>query len=183
MHERRAGQHQVEGVANEPQPLPHRLGDQRQAGNDRGRRLQQQRLEQAAQAVGIALHQRGVGIARTQDSAERRIEFDQHEPRRRDSGLDQRLRNRPGPGAELDDRPVAIRIDIARHGARKHFARRRHRADGQRPLDPGADEAHLVVEPDAALALELPDLLVDLLADIVASLPRTAGCGGRCCAR
>ena len=40
----------------------------------------------------------------------------------------------------------------------------------QRPLDPGADEAHLVVEPDTALALELPDLIFDLFADIVAAL-------------
>ena len=29
---------------------------------------------------------------------------------------------------------------------------------------------HLVVEPDTALALELPDLLFDLLADVVALL-------------
>ena len=94
----------------------------------------------------------------------------QHEPRRSDAGLDQSFGDRPGPRSELDHRPVAVRIDIARHGARKHFARRRHRADGQRPLDPGADEAHLVIEPNAALALELPDLVFDLLADIVALL-------------
>src|SRR5262249_1100783 len=60
------------------------------------------------------------------------------------------------------------RIDIARHGARENFSRWRHRPDGQRPFDPGADEAHLVVEANAALALELADLLFDLLADAVA---------------
>src|SRR5207248_2388272 len=65
---------------------------------------------------------------------------------------------------------VAVRIDIAGHGARQNFSRRRHRTDGQRAFDPGTDEAHFVVEPDAALALELPDLLFDLLADAVALL-------------
>jgi len=62
-----------------------------------------------------------------------------------------------------------MRIDIASHGAREHLARRRHRADAERPLDPGADEAHLVVEPDTAFALELPDLIFDFFADIVAA--------------
>src|SRR5262249_41810477 len=69
---------------------------------------------------------------------------------------------------------IVMRIDITRHGAREHLARRCHRPNGQRPLDPGADEAHLVVNPNAALALELPDLifdfLFDFLADIVAPL-------------
>ena len=40
----------------------------------------------------------------------------------------------------------------------------------QGPFDPGADEAHLVVEPDAPLELELLDLRFDLLADAVALL-------------
>jgi hypothetical protein len=94
---RRARQHEVEGVANEPQPHPDRLGDQRQAGDNGGGGLQQQRFEQAAQAVGVALHQCGVGIARAQNSAERRIEFDQHKAGGRDASLDQRFGHRPGP--------------------------------------------------------------------------------------
>ena len=69
-----------------------------------------------------------------------------------------------------------MRIDIARHGAREHLL------DGvtapmlQRPLDPGADEAHLVVEADTALALELPDLIFDLFADIVAARSNSRMC-------
>ena len=47
---------------------------------------------------------------------------------------------------------------------------RRHRANAQRPLDPGANEPHLVVETDAPLLLELADLLLDALADAVALL-------------
>src|SRR5208283_3015042 len=61
-------------------------------------------------------------------------------------------------------------IDIARHGARENLAGGRHRTNGQRPFEPGAQEPYLVVEPDAALAFELPDLLFDLLADVVALL-------------
>ena len=113
------------------------------------------RFKNAAQAVGVALHQRGLGIARAQNPAEGRIELEQHQPRRRDAGGDQRFGHRTGPRPELDHRSLAVRIDIARHGAGEHLARRLHRADRQRPLDPRADEMHLVVETDAALALEL----------------------------
>src|SRR6202044_1686177 len=47
---------------------------------------------------------------------------------------------------------------------------RRHRADRQRPLDPGPDEVHFIVEPNAFIALELLDRAVDLFADAVALL-------------
>src|SRR3954470_8759540 len=40
--------------------------------------------------------------------------------------------------------------------------RRRHRAERQRLLDPGADEADFVVEPDAVLLLEAADLNPEL---------------------
>jgi len=42
--------------------------------------------------------------------------------------------------------------------------------DRARTLDPGPDEAHFVVEPNAPLELELPDLRFDLLADAIALL-------------
>src|SRR4029077_1529432 len=125
---------------------------------------------QSAQTVGVALHQRRVGEARTQDAAEARVELDENEPRGPAPRRHQRFSHRAGARPELDHRSVAVRIDIARHGARQNFSRRRHRADRQRPLDPGTDEAHLVIDPNAALALELPDLLFDLLADAAALL-------------
>ncbi len=103
-----------------------------------------------------------------QETAECRIEFDENQSRGRDAGLDQSFGDRPGPRSKLNDRPVAMRIDIPRHGAREHLARRRHRTHRQRPLEPGADEAHFVIKPNAALAFELPDLFFDFLFDFLA---------------
>ena len=96
------------------------------------------------QIVGVALHDMDAGKPLAQQAAEFRIEFDQHEARRIDAALDQRLGHRPGAGAELDDRTGHGRIDIVRHDARERLAGRRHRADGQRLLDPGADETEFV---------------------------------------
>jgi hypothetical protein len=75
----------------------------------------------------------------------------------------QRLGDRPRPGAELDDRPGPGRIDIACHGAGERPAGRRHGAERQRLLDPGADETDFVVEADAVLLFEATDLRLDLL--------------------
>src|SRR5262249_33734263 len=101
--------------------------------------------------------------ARAQQAAEGRIELDQHQPRRCDALRQQRLGDGPRPGAELDDRPGPGRIDIARHSAGERPARRRHGAERQRLLDPGADEADFVVEADAVLLFEAADAGLDLL--------------------
>src|SRR5262249_18021353 len=148
----------------------HWLGHERQAGDDRGGRFHQQRLEQAAHAVGVALHQRRAWIARAQNPAKSRVELDEHESRRMDARLDQGGGDRPRPRAALHHRPIAVRVDKAGHRAREHLAGRRYSADAQRALDPRADEAHFVIEADAALALELPDVVFDFFFDFPAEI-------------
>src|SRR5262249_46469115 len=69
----------------------------------------------------------------------------------------QGLGDRSGAGTKLDDRTGHARIDVARHDPGERPARRRHRAHRQRLLEPGADEADLVVEADAAPFLEAAD--------------------------
>ena len=81
--------------------------------------------------------------------------------------LDQRLGDGAGAGAELDDGPGPIGIDVLRHRAGERLARRRHRADRERLLDPGADEADFVVEPDAVLPLEAAKVRLDVAADLL----------------
>ena len=98
----------------------------------------------SSQIVGIALHDVDRRKALAQQPAEVRIELDQREPRGIDAALDQRFGDRPGAGAELDDRPGGLGIDVVRHDPRQRLARRRHRADGQRLLDPGAQETEFV---------------------------------------
>src|SRR5207253_9790866 len=71
--------------------------------------------------------------------------------------------DRPGARAELDDRPGDCRIDVARHGARERLARRGHRADRERLLDPGAEKPDLIVEADAVPLFEAADLAFKLL--------------------
>jgi hypothetical protein len=89
----------------------------RQSGYHRGGRRAQQIAEQAAQPIGVALHHGRHRIARAQQPAERRIEFDQDEPRGIDSLPDQRLGHRAGARSELDHGTVGIGIDETRHGA------------------------------------------------------------------
>src|SRR5204862_2039733 len=103
--------------------------------------------------------------ALAQELAERRVELDQHEPRRRDAMLDQRLGNRPRAGTKLDHRPFAIRIDVLCHGAGEGLARRCDGADRKRLLDPRTDEADLIVEADAVLLLEAAKMRLDVAAD------------------
>ena len=62
----------------------------------------QQVLQQALEIIGIALHHGRLRIARAQQAAEHRIEFDQHQPRRIDAALDQRFGHRAGAGPKLD---------------------------------------------------------------------------------
>src|SRR5262245_21876295 len=81
--------------------------------------------------------------------------------------LDQGLGDGAGTGPELDDRPHRIRIDILRHGARQRLARRCNRADRERLLDPGADEADFVVEADTFLLLEAAELRLDIAPDLL----------------
>ena len=50
--------------------------------------------------------------------------------------FDQRVGDRAGPGPKFDDRPFGIDIDILRHGAGEHLARRHHRAHVQRLFNP-----------------------------------------------
>src|SRR5208282_1652823 len=135
-----------------------------------GSGLQQQRFEQSAHTVGVALHQRGVGVTRAQNPAERRIELDEHEAGRVDAGIDQRLGYRPSTRSQFDHRPGAVRVDIPRHGPRQNLAGGRYGANRQRPFEPGADEAHLIVEPNPLLQLELMYLLLDSLTDVFALL-------------
>src|SRR4051794_36662582 len=162
LDEGRARRHQVEGVKQEAQTHPQRLGEQRETGHHARSRILHQPGEQPLEAVGIALHHRGPGIARTQQPAEGRIELDENEPRRIGALRHQRLGDRAGAWTKLDDRTRPARIDIRRHGARERAARRRHRAERQRFLDPGADETDFVVEPDAVLLLEATDLDAEL---------------------
>jgi hypothetical protein len=79
--------------------------------------------------------------------------------------LDQCLGDRPGAGAKLDHGPFAVRIDVLRHSARERLARRGDGADGERLLDPRADEADFVVDPDAVL-LEAAKLCLDILPNL-----------------
>ncbi len=120
-------------------------------------------LERAPQAVGIALHHGRGREARLQQPAEGRIEFDQHQPRRIDALLDDCLGHRTGARTELDDRARHVRIEVGRHGAGERLAGRRHGAERQRLLDPGADEADLVVEAEDLLLLEAPEVGLELL--------------------
>src|SRR5262249_55604170 len=123
----------------------------------------QQAGEEPLKAVGVARYHGGLRIALARREAEGGIEVHQHQPRGGDALRDQRLGDRAGAGTELDDRTRHGRIDIARHGAGERAAGGRHRPGGQRLLDPAADEAHLVVEADAVLLLEAPDLNLELL--------------------
>src|SRR5262249_18724029 len=102
---------------------------------------------------------------------------DQHESRWINTLRHQRIGNRTGARAELDDRSWHIRIDVGRHLARQHAARRRHRADRQRLLDPGAEEAELVIDADAFPLLESPDGQVELLLLGVEALAETLAVG------
>src|SRR5262249_20227909 len=106
---------------------------------------------------------RGGRIARAQQPAEGWVEFDQHEPRRIDPLAEQRLGHRPGAGTKLDDRARPACIDIGRHGARERPPRRRHRAGGQRLLNPRSDEAHFVVEANSILLFEATNACFDFL--------------------
>jgi hypothetical protein len=136
-----------------------------QTGDDCGGGRADQACEQRAQPVGVALHYGRRRIARAQETAERRIEFDQHEPRRIDAVFDQRFGDGPGAGTQFDHGTFALRIDIARHGARQHAARRRDRAGRERLLDPRTNEAHLVVEANPVALFEEADLPFDFLLD------------------
>src|SRR5262249_43216131 len=123
----------------------------------------QDAAQQPLQGVGITLHDGGSRIARAQQAAEGRIELNQHKARRIDPLCEQRLRYRPRAGAKLDDGTRPVGIDIGRHGTSKHPAGWRHSAGGQRLPDPGANEAHLVVETNAVLLLEVTNARFDLL--------------------
>src|SRR5436305_693480 len=54
--------------------------------------------------------------------------------------------HRTGAGPELDHRAFRTGIHIGCYGACQRLAGRGHGADGEGLLDPGSDEAHLVVE-------------------------------------
>ena len=82
---------------NQPQAGAQRLGHQRQAGHHRGGGLMSE-PSSWREPVGVALHHGRVRITRAQQPAERRVELDQHEPRRIDAVLDERLGDRPVPG-------------------------------------------------------------------------------------
>jgi hypothetical protein len=78
LHERRAGRQQRESIGEKTKRNFEMLGDKGQPGYHRRRRLTQQGAEQPLEPVGIALQYRRLGIARAQQAAEGRIEFDQH---------------------------------------------------------------------------------------------------------
>ena len=94
------------------------------------------RPERLAQRIGIALDDGRGRIAIAQQRAEARIVFDENELRRIDAALDQRVGDRAGAGAELDDGAGRVRIDELRHRPREHFARGHNGAHVQRLFDP-----------------------------------------------
>src|SRR6516165_6302748 len=163
LHEGRARRHQAEGFEQQPQAHVQWLGKERQARYHTGGRLSQDAAQQTLKAIGVPLYHGRGRIARTQQAAEDRIELDQHQARRIDALREQCLGDRPGAGAKLDDRPRPARIDIGSHGARERAARRSYGAGRQRLFDPGAEEAHVVVETNAVLLLEAADARLDLL--------------------
>jgi hypothetical protein len=144
-------------------PLLERLGRQRQTRHHRRGRLAQEPAEQVLDAVGVALDHGRVRIAGAQQAAERRIEFNQHEARRIDAALHQRLGHRTGAGAKLDDGARAVRIDATRHGARQHLPRRGDGSHRKWLVDPVPDEGHLVQETETAFPLQKTDSPFDLL--------------------
>jgi hypothetical protein len=85
-------------------------------------------------------------IAVAQQRAEARIKFDQHQALLIDAMLDQRVGDRAGAGPQFDHRCGRLDVDILRHGAGQHTARRHHGAHVKRLLDPRAKETNFVVE-------------------------------------
>ena len=142
---------QLEDVVDQTHARPHRLGQQRQAGHHRSGRLRQDVFQKALEIIGVALHHGRLRIARAQQPAEHRIEFDQHQARRIDAAIDQRFGDGAGARSELDHGPRNIDIDMARHGAGEKASRRRDRAGRQWLVQPGADESDFVVETKALL--------------------------------
>jgi len=101
---------QLERLAKQMQPQPHRLGEQRQSRHDRGGWLLQQAAEQAAQTIGVALHDGGGGTGRASQVDQNAGEFDQDEAFPARSPRPPGLVHRPVPVAELDHRPDHARI-------------------------------------------------------------------------
>ena len=164
-----ARHHQGEGLVDELEPGLERLGEQRQAGHHGGGRLRQMGAEHALEAIGIALHHGGGRIALAQQLAEGRIVLEQDEAGRIDALRHQGFGHRTGAGPELDHRALGVGVHIGRHGARQRLAGRGHGADGEGLLDPGSDEAHLVVERNTVfLFLETAEVALDLLFDSAA---------------
>ncbi|BBU61489.1 hypothetical protein MSC49_14240 [Methylosinus sp. C49] len=60
--------------------------------------------------------------------------------------LQQRLRDRAGARSELDDRPLAGEIDIARHGAGEHRPRGRDGPDAAWIFHPRPQKARIIGE-------------------------------------
>ena len=89
LDEGRTGRERGEGIANEPQPRQHRLGDERQAGDDRAGRRAQDVPERVAQAIGIALHHLGLRVPVAQQRAEAGVVLDENETLLVDPALDQ----------------------------------------------------------------------------------------------
>src|SRR5712671_4370615 len=158
LHEWRTASHQAEGLLQQAKPHLERLGEQRQTRHHRGGGLAQNRRQQRAQPVGVALDDGCLRIALAQQTAEGRVELDQHEASRINPARHQRLGHWPSAGSELDDRTIRMRIHVIRHGAGERLAGRRHRAHRQRLLDPGAEETKLVVDANPVLQLEATDV-------------------------
>ena len=137
----------------EPEPGPRSARPRRSAPYG-GCRCLQRLPERLAQRIGIALHDGRGWIAIAQQRTETGIVFDENELRRIDAALDQRVGDRAGPRAELDDGSRCIRIDKLRHSPRKQLARGHDGPHVQRLFNPRAKKANLIVEARRLLFLD-----------------------------
>jgi tight adherence protein C len=153
LHERRVRMHQRLGGPQELEPLRRRLGEEGQAGQRRAGGILEGALEGCPEIVGIPLDDGGFREPAREKAAELRIVLHENEPVLRDAAPDQRVGHRAGARAKLDDGPGHAGIDVGRHRAGQHLAGGRESTGDQRPLEPGAQESRLVLEPLARLQL------------------------------
>src|ERR1700679_4117663 len=103
---------------------------------------------------GTALSPRDPGAALAHARGEFAVVLHGRETRRRDAAGEKRFGHHAGAGAELEDRKIAVRIDLRGHSACEAGARRRHGARGLGVRDQPRQEAELVGR--AAHAFSLP---------------------------
>ena len=102
----------------------------------------------------VALDDRDGGKARAHRLREMRVNFDGRDPFGLEAARDQRLRHHTGARTEFQDRPLARRIGLGRHGAGQSGARRRDRADMGGICGQPAKKTRLIGERHHALAFQ-----------------------------